>query len=213
MGLIQAFKELLTPAESSASDAIAMEDAINNEAVGTLHNLLNKGVSANTPLSVDGIPPLTLALQRKDIEIMKMLLQANAEPNAQSLLTGKTALMDSHDWPQGRDLLLQHGANPHIKDKQGMTALMHTALKAKSILIDPACKTIKDADVPEILKQLKQDADKLDRKIEFLKNDGQMPRGTTKACYDRYIEAIECLQKAEAEIPPPANDAAPELIN
>ena len=207
-------KELVTSAKPAVSDASTMADAINNYATGTLQSLLDKGVSANTPLGGDDrIPPLTLALWVRNIEAMKILLQTQADPNAQIPLTGKTALMDTYDWPESRDLLLQHGVNPHVKDMEGMTALMHTALIAKTLLIDPDCDTIKSTDIPEILKQLKLDADRLGRKIELLKKDGQMPRGTTKACYDRYIHAIECLQKAEAEIAPPVNDAVPAPIN
>jgi hypothetical protein len=93
-----------------------------------------------------------------------------------------------------------------------MTALMHTALVAKILLIDINCDTIKDTDIPQILQELKNGADALERKIEFLKNDGQMPKGgVTKACYDRYIRGIERLQKAEAEIAPPAHDGPSPL--
>ena len=208
MGLIQTFKELMTPAAPPVSDAATMENAVKNNAVGTLQNLLNKGISANTPLGDDNIPPLTLALRVRDIDAMKILLNANADPDAQAPLTGKTALMDTYDWPEARDLLLQHGANPHIKDREGMTALMHTALIAKTLLIDTDCDTIKNKDIPQILQELKTGADSLERKIEFLKKDGQMPMGgVTKDCYDRYIQGIERLQKAEAEIDPPAHDA------
>ncbi|XP_017880409.1 ankyrin repeat domain-containing protein 39-like [Ceratina calcarata] len=101
--------------------------------------LLRKGVSVNAEDSA-GYTALHYAARNGHYEICKILLENNAQANAQTRCGQAAALHRAavQNHPDVVELLLKYGANPNLKDADGYTAL-HKALTARSISV---CKLL-----------------------------------------------------------------------
>ena len=106
-------------------------DAINEENVGAVRDLLDQGVEINA-LGDYGDSPLVAAVKKCSLTIVKMLLAKGANLEVKTN-TGATALMESVS-NRGKSgysntdriirTLLEAGANANAKDNDGRTALM-----------------------------------------------------------------------------------------
>jgi ankyrin repeat protein len=89
--------------------------------------LLDKGVDLNVRFIVDGVgvTPLMMAVEQKDIEIVKLILSQKVNVNAADVNTGFTALMlaVTNDNTEIVKELLSKGADVNRKAKNNVTAL------------------------------------------------------------------------------------------
>lgn len=106
-------------------------DAINEDNVGVVRDLLDRGVDINA-LDGNGSSPLVTAVNKCSFAIMKMLLAKGANLEFKTK-KGATALMESMGIKSQSgcsnadriiQTLLEAGANVNAKDKDGQTALM-----------------------------------------------------------------------------------------
>ncbi len=99
----------------------------------------------------EGKTALMLAIEKKDVALMKTLVEAGADPNTQAT-NGETALIlavklvtSGHDEMLGREMLsylMQNGANKNIKDNDGNSAAILSdrwyASKTRNSMFMPA---------------------------------------------------------------------------
>lgn len=90
--------------------------------------LLEHGIEPNAQRARDGTTALMFALQNFHAEVAESLLQHGADVNMTNE-AGGTALLAAASWgkPTIVQLLLDYGANPHIRTKNGWTTLMSAA--------------------------------------------------------------------------------------
>ena len=122
--------------ETLAAEAQANKERSENDLVlqardGNLdkvRRLLNAGVSANA-VNRKGGTALGGAAALNHIEIVRVLLDAGANPNARTKIGGATALMFAavSGHREVVKMLLGAGANPHMMFNNGWTALISTA--------------------------------------------------------------------------------------
>ncbi len=88
----------------------------------TISFLLEQGADPNI-VDEDGIPPLLNAAQVEDEQLMILLLDAGADPDARTEEGGRTALMPATeaDFCQGALRLLERGARTDLVDQDGAT--------------------------------------------------------------------------------------------
>jgi len=98
--------------------------AILNQHKAVLLALLAHGASVNPVIHNAGAPPLTMAAQTGNIEIIKMLLKAQAHIDAQDH-RGETALITAvrRNHIEAAALLLSSDANRRLRNRDGETAL------------------------------------------------------------------------------------------
>src|SRR4030095_12649227 len=105
-------------------------DAINEENVGTVRDLLDQGVAINA-LDEYGSSPLVTAVNKCSYTIVKMLLAKGADLETKTS-SGATALIAIASRYHCSNLnriaqaLLDAGANVNAKDNSGRTVLIHT---------------------------------------------------------------------------------------
>jgi ankyrin repeat protein len=101
--------------------ATALHYAIRNKHPATVELLLKAGAKTN-----EQPQPLLLAVDRNQIEIVKLLLAANADLEARESQAGLSALALAafRGHADLVDLLLGAGSDPSAQDSQGQTALM-----------------------------------------------------------------------------------------
>jgi ankyrin repeat protein len=87
-----------------------------------MKSLLDKGVRANE-VGPDGITPLMAAAEIGSLDAMKLLIDRQADINAQNA-SGSTALMWSVTDAKKAGLLLDHGADVNVMARSGRTALI-----------------------------------------------------------------------------------------
>lgn len=95
-----------------------------------VYKLIKEGVDVNK--SIQDIPPLLLAVQKKQFMVTGALLKHGADPNIELKQNGINPLMMAALTGAGRSaaLLLEHGVKIDAVDKQGKrTALMFAAMK------------------------------------------------------------------------------------
>jgi len=118
--------------KKSATDNYLVFNAASSGDTAILGFLLRSGLSPNDTVSF-GDCPIDAALNYRSFATLKMLVDSGADVNFHSMtittlpaLIGFTPLMTSalyNDKPSFL-YLLQHGANPNLKNKSGLTALM-----------------------------------------------------------------------------------------
>ena len=96
-------------------------DAIQKGDATTVQRMMQRGANPNyVNWGLVGGTPLYLAAGKSNIKIVKVLIQAGADVNQKSN-DGNTPLMNT-DSPQIAQLLLNAGANPTIRNDDGLTA-------------------------------------------------------------------------------------------
>lgn len=86
-------------------------------------------------------PPLTVACEEENLELIEYLLQKGADPNYQDN-DGRTQLMVMNHSPTIVGLLLKYGAKTNLQDKFGETALMY-AVREMSANINISYRSIR----------------------------------------------------------------------
>jgi ankyrin repeat protein len=92
-------------------------------------SILSILLSHNCDIEADdgfGATALFMAVDRRDLETVRTLLrfQAQVDKPTRAYIdgpSGVTALHQAHDYPEMFQLLLDHGANPKLKDSEGET--------------------------------------------------------------------------------------------
>lgn len=121
------------PAEAQFSDKWELLKAVENNDIAEVRNRIFKGANVNGRKG--GKPALALALDNRNYNIMRLLLENGAYPDMTILGVEETPLMaaaGSGDETALR-LLLEYGADPNVTDKRGQTALMKAAQARKTI--------------------------------------------------------------------------------
>lgn len=101
--------------------------AVEDNDIAEVRNRIFKGANVNG--RKDGKPALVIALENRNYDILRLLLENGAYPNNTTLGIEETPLMvaaGSGD-ETGLQLLLEYGADPNFTDKRGQTALMKAA--------------------------------------------------------------------------------------
>ncbi|KAF4345847.1 ankyrin 1 [Fusarium beomiforme] len=88
--------------------------------------LLDRGANPNSNAD-DRWTPLQRAIEKKQYQMVEMLLQAGADPNATSLKNRQPPLHSALRQPKIVRLLLRSGADPNIRSSFGFTALTFAA--------------------------------------------------------------------------------------
>ncbi|KFM75041.1 putative ankyrin repeat protein, partial [Stegodyphus mimosarum] len=133
--------------------------AVKDNDVEKVQQLLHNGIDPNEPnWNNNGRPAILEATYYGHVNIVKVLLEANADSNAQNML-GETALHNAfHPKTYSKELvalLLEHGGNVNLKEKLNGYTVVHVAAK---LISSKVSKTIK-RDLLDTLKMLCEDAD------------------------------------------------------
>jgi len=109
---------------SNAVDDTDLTLAVRAGDVSRTRVLLARGANPNQPVGVNGWPPLLHAVHKNQLGTAEVLLERGAEIDRGGP-DGMTPLMMAAGYGNDDmvDLLLRHGANPHLKTKDGATAL------------------------------------------------------------------------------------------
>jgi ankyrin repeat protein len=96
-----------------------------NGNIKKIHELLENGIDPN--LNENGYTPLTVALNKSNIDLIELLLRYGAEPNIPNSY-GLTALVKSTacGYSEIVEILLDHGANPNLFSN-GYSALIEAS--------------------------------------------------------------------------------------
>ena len=131
------------PNARDADDTPALMDAILHGNPALVKLMLDRGADANSS-NKNGMTALMWAVP--DAAKMKLLLAAGANPNARSTTQQRTPLLVAASFPgsiPALQLLLDHGADIHAKDRTGVHALGRAALSADvdvfRFLVDHGC--------------------------------------------------------------------------
>ena len=111
--------------------------------------LLKAGADPNFQLE-DGGTPLYMASQSGYTDIVRLLIQANANPNLQLLSDGSSALHIASQ--RGHSdvvrILLNAKANPNCRAKEGSTALSVACFDGASAIVDMLLRAHADPNIP-----------------------------------------------------------------
>ena len=119
-------------AKGAALNSLSLSDkldkAVSENDVDAVKRLLSQGADVNR--SPFAFPPLATAASHGRTELAKMLIAAGAKVNAIESLSGGTALFWAafNGHAEAVKLLLEKGADPNLKTKDGTTPLLATAL-------------------------------------------------------------------------------------
>src|SRR5712691_8686627 len=107
-----------------ASDDEPLTFAVRAGDVAKTRALLAGGADPNRPVGVNGWPPLVHAVHKNALGTAEVLLERGADINRGGP-EGMTPLMMAAGYGNDDmvDLLLRHGADPHLRTKDGTTAL------------------------------------------------------------------------------------------
>lgn len=132
----------IKPKAANASEmARPLWEAVKNQDIPEVTRLINAGAEVNS--SIGFTPIITEAVERGGITIVKLLLEAGANPNSKDGQYGLSALHEaiSRQRIDLVKLLLRYKADPNQQSKDGRTALHIAAIwngndKITAILID-----------------------------------------------------------------------------
>jgi hypothetical protein len=181
---------LVAGCESAEQAKPKLLDAVSRVDVETVRNLIGKHPELAKATNGAGTPVLILALDVGNPEIVELLLDNGADPNAapNGFAPLQSALMRGSN-PHIIKMLLDHGANPNTDSGSGVTPLMKVArlgdkesaeaLVAKGADVNAADSTLRQTVLhhaviggnPAIVSLLVQEGAKLDAKD----SDGQTP--------------------------------------
>jgi ankyrin repeat protein len=119
------------------SDKSALMISVERADSRMMDYLVKAGATLDFASTHSGDTALLTALRKKDIAIARKLLQAGANPNVPSAITGMTPVMMvvEGDWEDNTssviDTLKEFGADVNAQDKNGKTALIRTVLNGK----------------------------------------------------------------------------------
>ena len=149
-GSYEVFKWLLDhgmklPRSESGTQQL-LQNAISHGNESMIKLLLNKGLTVQ-PKNEFGICLLSMAVLNRNPKILRYFLQQSVFLIDYRGKQGKTALMTAARTGnvEAAKLLLEHGANPLIKDQQGLSALHHAA--GSGYLELTRLLSIQDADI------------------------------------------------------------------
>lgn len=127
---------LLTTSSLSADDFTPLHRAVYADDFAKAKALVESGADVNATNRY-GVPPLSLACQNGNGEIVELLLTAGADPNTK-LRGGETALMTAARTGNPRPVkaLLKKGAEVNAKERRGQTALMWAAADGNAEAVD-----------------------------------------------------------------------------
>jgi ankyrin repeat protein len=168
--------------------------------IATVRRLLKRGVDVNARTIVyKGLTPLSLAARNGHTDIVKLLLEAGADPNVESY-EGRTPLMQVANGNICR-MLLAAGADARAVDDERCTVLMWlTDAECCRLLLEAGAK----ADALDISSRgvLRKTAWWAKRRQDF-----SWLRSVIDARYDRNLaEIFRLLIAAGAKLDPPAED-------
>lgn len=140
--------DLLTFIEAETNDYIQLIHYADDGNVKAVQNLIAGGVNVNKARSVDGQSALTAAAYEGNKTVVKLLLDNQAEINAQKK-NGDTALIAASYKGEKEtiELLLAYGADVNMKKKRGVTALHVASINGHANVILPLLLAGADIDV------------------------------------------------------------------
>ena len=205
---------------SNDGDPAALEQAIEAGDLLAARQLISSGTDANKPNGEGGLTPLeaAIAVEKYSDEMLRMLLQNGANPNLQTdggmspihLVVG---YMHSNPTLAERSvtaqILVKHGADTEVRDKNGWTALAQAVLggsvdEMQALLMagsDPNM-TFSDTAYPDHIqsKSLLSCAVMYPEKVDMLLDFGADPLGITddgKAALDMIEIATDTLENTK----------------
>lgn len=119
---------------------LLIQEAIAGHLFAVIH-LIDLGANVNYQ-NVNCVTPLMAAAQWKRLPVVEFLLAKGASTAPVELATGRTALMYGclSGSPRCVALLLQAGAEVHVRDSLGMTPLMMAAATGKKRMVEHLLK-------------------------------------------------------------------------
>jgi len=143
-GLVRAL--LARGARPDADHGAAMLQAAGSGDLPILTELLAAGASPNEHAGDMLNTPLIASVSTGKLEVMKLLLQSGADPNARNRL-GRTALFTAAaGWSKALNYLIGHGANVNISDKDGITPLIYASMYGNLTIVGSLLKAGADPD-------------------------------------------------------------------
>ena len=111
---------------------------------------INKGVAIDA-VNAEGVTALILSVVNGHVEVVTMLLSAEADPNIKNN-QGRSALMLAarQNLPEIVKLLLTHGAEVNSCDGQEATAFVHAAVKGHVEVMDILLPYVASINLPVI---------------------------------------------------------------
>lgn len=136
MALVMSFQLLVGQAHAQFSDTWEFLDAVEDGDYKEIRTRLGRGANINA-LNTDGFPAIIIASDRKNLEMVKFLLEQGAKPDTRSEEGQDTALMRRADAGDGEavKMLLDKGANVNLQDRLGETALIKAVRSRKTRIV------------------------------------------------------------------------------
>ncbi len=116
---------LVLPAHAQFSDTWEFLEAVEDGDYKEIMKRLGNGANING-LNGDGIPAVILASEKRDMKMLRFLLEQGAKPDTTAETNGETALIRRADAGDNESIkaLLEFGANINARDNLGETALI-----------------------------------------------------------------------------------------
>ncbi|XP_054717702.1 putative ankyrin repeat protein RF_0381 [Uloborus diversus] len=150
--------------------------AVRSNNLEKVKKLLSEGVHPDEPNWINnGRPALLEATYQGNVDMVEILLNADADPNIQNML-GETALHNAfHPKTFSKELvvlLLEHGADVNVREKLNGYTPVHMVVKLCASHVSKGIKT-------SLLKVLQLMCAKADVKIRSVRNETALHRMTT----------------------------------
>ena len=113
--------------EFAGDEQLALIEAAEQGDRARVETLLQVGFNPNGIAGQWGMSALNHAVQRGDVEIVRVLLDAGADPDLKAAGHQPLVLASLHGHARIAELLLQAGANPDLKSSDGNTPLIAAA--------------------------------------------------------------------------------------
>jgi ankyrin repeat protein len=155
--------------------------------------LLAAGANPNAQEDKDDQTPLFFAIERKDLEMIRTLLQTKANVNLQRL-DGDSVLIQaaSEGYAEVVELLLKSGADLDLRDNLGWTAIVWAATKG----FDQIVKLLIDHKISE--QSIESDGDRTALLIAASVGNTDITRLLLKSNYDPSSDSYQMALQAAA---------------